>query len=73
MSGVVLICFKYFTIIYSYVRNTEDVKVMIKHAKLEETDLNPLTQAIYFSSKCEEYKLLELNSSLLNSLREGQK
>ncbi|XP_054275596.1 sister chromatid cohesion protein DCC1 isoform X2 [Macrosteles quadrilineatus] len=46
---------------------------MIKHAKLEEEDLKPLSQAIYFSSKFDEYKLLELNSQILSSLTEGQR
>lgn len=46
---------------------------MITHAKLEESDLLPLTQAIYFTGKPEEYKLMELNPLVLSSLQEGQK
>uniref|UniRef100_A0A1B6HDZ0 Sister chromatid cohesion protein DCC1 n=1 Tax=Homalodisca liturata TaxID=320908 RepID=A0A1B6HDZ0_9HEMI len=58
----------------SYVRTPEDVKVMIKHAKLEEKDIKPITQAIYFTSRTEEdYKLLEINPLVISALKEGQK
>uniref|UniRef100_A0A1B6F2G2 Sister chromatid cohesion protein DCC1 n=1 Tax=Cuerna arida TaxID=1464854 RepID=A0A1B6F2G2_9HEMI len=57
----------------SYVRTPEDVKVMIKHAKLEEKDLKPVTQAIYFTSRTEDYKLLEMNPLVISALKEGQK
>lgn len=46
---------------------------MIKHAKLEEEDLKHVTQTIYFSGKSEEYRLLELNSTVISSLKEGER
>lgn len=64
---------EFFTCVFSYVRTPEDVKIMIKHAKLEEEDLKSLTQTIYFSNKSEEYRLLEMNSSVIGSLQEGER
>ncbi|KAG8332275.1 Sister chromatid cohesion protein DCC1 [Homalodisca vitripennis] len=59
---------------FCYVRTPEDVKVMIKHAKLEEKDIKPITQAIYFTNRTEEdYKLLEINPLVISALKEGQK
>lgn len=49
------------------------MQTVIKHAKLEDADLRPLTQVIYFADKFENYRLLELNSSVMGALQENQR
>lgn len=61
--------------ILRYERTTEDVKSMIKYAKLDERNLTQISQAIYYPSASDvldKYKLLELNSHLLAEIQEGQ-
>lgn len=58
-----------------YKRTAEDIKSMIKLAKLNEKNLTELTQAIYYGegdSDNNNYKLLELNGHLLSAIEEGQ-
>lgn len=56
-----------------YVRKVEDVSQVILHAKLEEKDLRPLTQVLYFDDDFPEYKILELDKELFSCLKEGDK
>lgn len=58
-----------------YQRTSDDIKSMIKLAKLNEKNLTELTQAIYYGvsdSEGSKYKLLELNGHLLTAIEEGQ-
>lgn len=60
---------------FRYERNSDDVKSMIKHAKLDEKNLTQLTQAIYYPSSNQiqaNLKLLELNPHLMKQIEEGQ-
>lgn len=58
-----------------YQRTAEDIKSMIKLAKLNEKHLTELTQAIYYD-ECDndgsKFKLLELNEHLVSAIEEGQ-
>lgn len=59
----------------SYKRTAEDVKSVIKLAKLNEKKLTNLSQAIHFETYGEvnnNFKLLELNDHLLTSINEGE-
>ncbi|XP_021914088.1 sister chromatid cohesion protein DCC1 isoform X2 [Zootermopsis nevadensis] len=61
--------------INSYCRTVEDVQNVIQHAKLSDDELHPLTQVLSFAPKIEvqeKYKFLELDSTLLNNLQNGQ-
>ncbi|XP_014242223.1 sister chromatid cohesion protein DCC1 [Cimex lectularius] len=51
-----------------YVRNAEDIEKVVKHAKLDISEFRPLTQTLYFASKDSEYRILELNDSLYDTL-----
>ncbi|TMW51354.1 hypothetical protein DOY81_003595 [Sarcophaga bullata] len=58
-----------------YVRTLEDVKGIIKHAKLDERNLTQVTQALYYPSAdivCDNLKLLELDDHMLGQVRDGQ-
>ncbi|XP_055838412.1 sister chromatid cohesion protein DCC1 [Episyrphus balteatus] len=58
-----------------YIRNLEDVKEIINHARLDKRNLTPVTQSFYFPSKKtgnEKFRLLELNPHLLKSIRDGE-
>ncbi|KAM7342859.1 sister chromatid cohesion protein DCC1 [Cochliomyia hominivorax] len=58
-----------------YVRTLEDVKGIIKHAKLDERNLTPVTQALYYPSAdiiSDNLKLLELDDHMLGQIRDGQ-
>lgn len=58
-----------------YQRTPEDIKSMIKLAKLNEKNLTELTQAVYYDeneSNAANFKLLELNSHLLSTITEGK-
>lgn len=60
---------------FRYERSAEDVSSMIKYAKLSERNLTDITQALYYpanDSMFEEYKLLELNSHLVEQIEAGQ-
>ncbi|XP_014282167.1 sister chromatid cohesion protein DCC1 isoform X1 [Halyomorpha halys] len=57
----------------SYERTINDVCQVIHHAKLEEKDLRPLTQVLYFSEEFPEYKILELDKELFKCLKESDK
>lgn len=59
----------------SYCRTLEDVQTLIQHAKLFDSDLQPLTQVLSFAPRHEvqgKYRFLELDTTLLNSLHKGQ-
>lgn len=55
----------------SYTRTREDVSKIIHHAKLDDSTLLPVTQAIYFGDDNNELKLMELDDHLLNALKSG--
>ncbi|XP_061386155.1 sister chromatid cohesion protein DCC1-like [Musca vetustissima] len=58
-----------------YVRNLDDVKGIIKHAKLDERNLTHITQAIYYPSAeivSDNLKLLELDDHMIKQIHEGQ-
>lgn len=53
----------------------EDVKGIIKHAKLDERNLTQVTQALYYPSAdivSDNLKLLELDDHMLGQIRDGQ-
>lgn len=53
----------------------EDIKKILKLAKLNENDILPISQIIYFAPEninSNNYKFLELDKTLTNSLKEGQ-
>ncbi|KAH8254544.1 hypothetical protein KR032_010774, partial [Drosophila birchii] len=59
----------------SYKRTPEDVKAIVKHAKLDERQLTQLTQALYFPSsevESDNLRLLELDGHMLEQIRDGQ-
>ncbi|XP_037953455.1 sister chromatid cohesion protein DCC1-like [Teleopsis dalmanni] len=59
-----------------YVRTLEDVKLITKHAKLDERSLTQVTQALYYPSAdilADNIKLLELDEHLLQEIRLGHK
>jgi hypothetical protein len=70
-------CIKHLlAICYSYCRTLEDVQTLIQHAKLFDSDLQPLTQVLSFAPRHEvqgKYRFLELDTTLLNSLHKGQR
>lgn len=56
-------------------RTPEDVKAIVKHAKLDERQLTQLTQALYYPSAdvaSENLRLLELDAHMLEQIRDGQ-
>ncbi|CAD7089395.1 unnamed protein product [Hermetia illucens] len=58
-----------------YVRNLEDVKSIIKHAKLDDRNLTQITQAVYYPDgkiNASDLKLLELDNHLLQQIKQGQ-
>ncbi|XP_032585480.1 sister chromatid cohesion protein DCC1 [Drosophila mojavensis] len=58
-----------------YVRTPEDVKAIVKHAKLDERQLTQVTQALYYPSAhvvSDNLKLLELDEHMLQQIRNGQ-
>lgn len=60
---------------YRYERTTDDVRSMIKYAKLDERKLTSITQALYYpmgTVQSEDFKLLELNPHLLAEIQAGQ-
>lgn len=63
-----------FSTIFHHQRSTEDVKSIIKLAKLNEKKLTNVSQAIYFDSTEEndDLKLLELNDHLLAAINDGK-
>lgn len=56
-----------------YDRTLNDVKTVITHAKLEEDDLHPVSQNLYFGTRFENFKFLELNNTVLEHLEVGQR
>ncbi|KAH8279473.1 hypothetical protein KR026_010896, partial [Drosophila bipectinata] len=57
-----------------YLRTPEDVKAIVKHAKLDERQLTQLTQALYYPSAdvaSENLRLLELDAHMLEQIRDG--
>ncbi|XP_039279908.1 sister chromatid cohesion protein DCC1 [Nilaparvata lugens] len=56
-----------------YERKLEEVTEVIGHAKLAEDDLAPQSQALFVSDSFDDYRLLELNSSIQTNLSEGQR
>lgn len=57
-----------------YSRTSDDIKSMIKLAKLNEKQLTDVTQVIYYgdTESSDDWKLLELNGPLLKAVEEGQ-
>ncbi|XP_017839843.2 sister chromatid cohesion protein DCC1 [Drosophila busckii] len=58
-----------------YVRTPDDVKVIVKHAKLDERQLTQVTQALYYPSATivsDNLRLLELDEHMLQQIRTGQ-
>jgi sister chromatid cohesion protein DCC1 len=58
-----------------YTRTKEDLKSMIIHAKLEESNLTNISQSLYYpalSDDAADLKLLELDSHLLQELEAGR-
>ncbi|KAH8401199.1 hypothetical protein KR009_003596, partial [Drosophila setifemur] len=58
-----------------YRRTPEDVKTIVKHAKLDERQLTQLTQALYYPSAdiaSDNLRLLELDAHMAEQIREGQ-
>lgn len=49
----------------------DDVRKVLQHAKLDESTLLPVTQALYFPAEETQYKFLELNEELLDKLKNG--
>lgn len=59
----------------SYERTPDDVRSMVKHAKLDERKLTGLTQALYYPDDHDgggDIRLLELTPHLLEAIRDGQ-
>lgn len=56
-----------------YIRTLEEVKAVVNYAKLKESDLKQFTQPLYFSEKFEEIRLVELNTSVLDAINNGQR
>ncbi|XKL59219.1 hypothetical protein PGB90_000235 [Kerria lacca] len=54
-----------------YLRQMDDVRKVLQHAKLDESTLLPVTQALYFPAEETQYKFLELNEELLDKLKNG--
>lgn len=57
-----------------YTRTSDDIKSMIKLAKLNEKHLTELTQVIYYGDmeNNPDWKLLELNGAIQSAIEEGQ-
>ncbi|XP_030375154.1 sister chromatid cohesion protein DCC1 [Scaptodrosophila lebanonensis] len=58
-----------------YVRTPEDVKAIVRHAKLDERQLTQCTQALYYPSAdivADNIRLLELDGHMLQQIRNGQ-
>lgn len=57
-----------------YNRTSDDIKSMIKLAKLNEKHLTDVTQVIYYGEmdNSDDWKLLELNDPLLSAIEQGQ-
>jgi len=79
-SSKILINVRYYYILIdypfaSYVRTPEDVRAIVKHAKMDERQLTQLTQAIYYPSAnvvSDNLRLLELDDHMLQQIRVGQ-
>lgn len=59
----------------SYSRTTDDVRSMVRFAKLDERKLTTITQALYYpidENYADDVKLLELDPHLLAAIKEGQ-
>ncbi|EDW02128.1 sister chromatid cohesion protein DCC1 [Drosophila grimshawi] len=60
---------------HHYVRTAEDVKAIVRHAKMDERQLTQLTQALYYPSAdvvSDNLRLLELDEHMLQQIRTGQ-
>ena len=68
-----IISLRYFSFLYSYERTVYDVCQVIHHAKLEDKDLRPVTQVLYFAEEFPEYKILELDKEIFKCLKESDK
>lgn len=58
-----------------YERSLEDVTTILKHAKVDKSNLTEMTQAIYFppaSEQLDDFLLLELNSELIKAIESGE-
>lgn len=57
-----------------YVRSLDEVRSMIKLAKLSEKHLTDVTQVVYYgdAESSSNWKLLELNPNLLKAINEGE-
>lgn len=58
-----------------YVRNVEDLKLVLKHGKLNHKNLTNVSQAIYYPDEATSgnLKLLELDQTLLKEIESGNK
>lgn len=74
-NGIMKYYFSFVLICRSqYSRTSEDIKSMIKLAKLSEKHLTDVTQVLYCGESINnpDWKLLELNNTLLSAIEEGQ-
>ncbi|XP_034102388.1 sister chromatid cohesion protein DCC1 [Drosophila albomicans] len=58
-----------------YVRTAEDVRTIVKHAKMDERQLTQVTQALYYPDAnvvSDNLRLLELDEHMLQQIRTGQ-
>ncbi|XP_075238539.1 sister chromatid cohesion protein DCC1 isoform X1 [Lycorma delicatula] len=55
------------------VRKLEEVKQFIEDAKLNDGELIPESQILYFADNFDDFRLLELNSSIEEAFKEGEK
>uniref|UniRef100_A0A8D9AZH6 Sister chromatid cohesion protein DCC1 n=2 Tax=Cacopsylla melanoneura TaxID=428564 RepID=A0A8D9AZH6_9HEMI len=56
-----------------YQRTVEDSKVVIAHAKLDEDELCPVTQAIYLGDTMKSLRLMEIPQNILNEIKQGNR
>ena len=56
-------------------RSLEDVNTVLKYAKLDNSDVRPCVQTIFFAENLENdtVKLLELDSDVLEALKTGDR
>lgn len=57
-------------------RTSEDVLQMLEHAKIDNSELIPLTQSLYFSNTFgdeDDLKLIEVDNDMLKYLNEGKR
>lgn len=57
-----------------YTRKVDDVRAMVKMAKLRENHLTDVTQVVYYgeTDASPDWRLLELNENLLKAIEDGK-